>query len=53
MGLDGGKGNNGYHITKELAELIVFFLLNYACIVWMMIVTRKKFLQIKISCILL
>ena len=24
-----GWGRNGYHVTKGLAELIVFFLLNY------------------------
>ena len=23
MGLDGGKGENGYHVTKGLVELIV------------------------------
>ena len=25
----GGWGRNGYHVTKGLAELIVFFLPNY------------------------
>ena len=30
MGLDCGRKENGYHVTKGLAQLIVFFLPNYA-----------------------
>ena len=29
IGLNSGKGENGYHVTKVLTELIVFFLPNY------------------------